>query len=459
MADAAARTMPSTGVQETAERRLPTTLLQSIAIRFAVSGVNALTGIITARALHPTGRGELAALVLWPVLLAGMTTLGVPNALIYHVRSDPSRTAGLVWCALLISLATGALATVLGWYVVPLWLGQQHPDITTAAQYCLLATVVSSVTLMGRAAWEAKGQFGRSNLSQLVVPLAILIALIPQVRLGTLTPTTAAATYLLAGVPVVIWMLVSVSRAYGPILRGTSGLWGRLLHYGSRCYGVDLSGWLALYLDQALVVGLLRPDAMGIYVVALSLSRVLYAVHGSLAMMVFPKVVGLEIGELVEAIARSARLGAMAAGGMGLAVIGVGPILLHWLYGPAYDPAGPLLPIFVGEVVCAGIAHVLLQGLLAAGRPGVATLVQISGVALSIPLFLLLVPAFGVVGAALALLASTTLRVVLAMVSYPPFVHAPIPRVWIGPGDLADLAAYRGALIQAVTRLRAGAAK
>ena len=440
-------------------RPLPVTLIQSIAIRFAVSGLNALTGIITARVLHPTGRGQLAALVLWPVLFAGMTTLGIPNALIYHVRRDPERTAGLVWSGLILSVATGLAATIIGWYLVPLWLGQHHADIVTAAQFCLLATVLSSMTLTGRAAWEAQGQFGRSNLSQLFGPLTTLIALLGLVQFGTLTPRTAAATYLLAGLPVVVWMLASLGRSCRPVLDGFRGQWQRLVHYGSRCYGVDLSGWLALYLDQALVVGLLRPDAMGIYVVALSLSRVLYAVHGSLAMMAFPKVVGLAPAALIDAIGRSARLGALAAAALGLLLIGVGPLLLHWVYGPAFDPAAPLLPIFVCEVVLAGIAHVLLQGLLASGRPGVATWVQVSGVALSIPLFLVLVPSFGVVGAAVALLSSTVLRVILALMAFPRFVGAPVPRVWIGPGDVADLAAYRDALVQAATRLRMGGAK
>lgn len=458
MADVAAPVMPSTHVTEGAARPLPTTLIQSIVIRFGVSGINALTGIITARVLNPGGRGELAALILWPLLLSGVTTFGVPSALIYHVRREPARTTELVWAALTLSLITGVLATLAGWFLVPLWLQQHHAAIIGTAQLCLLTTVVCALTLTGRAAWEARGAFALSNLSQLIGPVIILGCLPLLAAAGTLTPATAAATYLLSGVPVVVWIAVSLSRMYRPAWPRTGQPWSRLLHYGYRSYGVDLSGWLAQYLDQALVVGLLMPEAMGIYVVALSLSRVLLAVHGSLAMMVFPQVVGFEPASLVESVARSARLGAMAAGTIGVAVVMAGPTLLRWLYGHAYEPAGQLLPMLVLEVIVAGVVYVLMQGLLAAGRPGIATLVQITGLALSVPLFLVLGPAMGAAGAAIALLASSSFRLVLALAAYKATLGA-FPRVWIGPSDFADLAIYRDAVLQSVGRLRIGAAK
>jgi O-antigen/teichoic acid export membrane protein len=437
-------------------RALPITLLQSIAVRFGAVFLNALTGIVTARTLNPTGRGELAALVLWPVLFAGLTTLGLPSALVYHLRSTPRRTASLVGAGLLLAVATGAIGTLIGWFLVPLWLGQHAEHITTAAQYCLLFTVVTSLSLAGRAVWEARGRFDLSNRSQLVAPLVILAALIPQAWLGVLTPRTAAFTYVLAGLPVLAWILVSLVRTCHPTWRGAGEAWQSLTHYGVRSYGVDLCGMLAVYVDQALVVGLLDPAAMGVYVVALSLSRVINAVHASVAMVAFPRAVGLETDNLTRSIARSARLGALVTGVLGIGVVVVGPTLVRWVYGEAYGSAGYLLPLLVCEVVLTGIVQVLLQGFMAAGRPGIATLVQIGGLGLSIPPFLVLVPAFGAMGAAAALLASTSIRLVLALACYRLFLGVATPRVWVGWRDVADLAAYRGAVLSSFARLGVG---
>ena len=40
-------------------------VVQSLVIKLLVVAINTTTGIITARALQPEGRGELAALILW----------------------------------------------------------------------------------------------------------------------------------------------------------------------------------------------------------------------------------------------------------------------------------------------------------------------------------------------------------------------------------------------------------
>ena len=220
-----------------------------------------------------------------------------------------------------------------------------------------------------------------------------------------LTPVSAAAVYVLAGLPSLVWILGSLAAQCRPTLGGGRRLWGRLSHYGFRSYGVDLCGILAVYLDQALVVGLLSASSMGIYAVALSLSRVISAIHASVAMIVFPRVVGLAPEAMVAAVGRSARVGTIASTIVGLAVVAAGPALLGVVVRRVVrPPAGVILPILVAEAIVAGLAQVLLQGFLAAGRPGVATMVLGLGLAGSVPLFLVLVPAFGVVGASIALL-------------------------------------------------------
>ena len=42
-------------------------VMQSMAGRILFVLINAATGAVTARALHPSGRGELAALGVWPI--------------------------------------------------------------------------------------------------------------------------------------------------------------------------------------------------------------------------------------------------------------------------------------------------------------------------------------------------------------------------------------------------------
>lgn len=445
---------------EAAPRALPGTLLRSVVFKFGIYGVNALTGIVTARALHPAGRGELVAMTLWPILLAGVSTVGLPSAIVYHTRKTPDRAPVLIGCALVMSAAAGAVATVIGWLVVPLWLRDQPAAVVDTARFCIVATTaIYAQTLVTRAVWEARGLLDRSHLLQLISPVLTLAALVPQAAAGMLTSRAAAYTYILAGVPAVVWSLTSIIRHYRPTIRGAGATWRRLVHFGARSYGVDVSATLSIYLDQALVVGLLRPEAMGLYVVALNLSRILNAVQGSVALMAFPRLVGVARETLRSTIARSARLSAIVSGALGLLVVVFGTALVQFLYGPSFESAGRLLPLLVAEVVTAGVAQVLLQGFLASGRPGVATLIQVSTLAVSVPIFLVLVPAYGAWGAAAGLLTTTVIRLALTLAAYPVFLSVPAPRVWLGAADLADLAAYRGAARQFVSQFGAGGAK
>ncbi|MGH9161504.1 MAG: lipopolysaccharide biosynthesis protein [Vicinamibacteraceae bacterium] len=437
-----------------ATRPLSMIALRCIASRFTWIGLNTVTGILAARALQPQGRGELAAMILWPTLVGGVTAFGLPKALIYHVRRDSKQAARLAGSAALMSFLITLIGAAVVWHIIPIWLRSQPAHIVFAAQLCVLMAPVYSLSTLGQAAWEANGHFGRSNLSQLLPPCLIIVGLGVQIWLGVLTPASAAATYVLAGVPAFIWMLASIGRDYRPTLRGASRVWRSLLHYGTRSFGGGLAGILSIYLDQVLVVGLVGAASMGIYAVAINLARVVDAANTSVATIMFPKVVGLEPRQIAREVARSARLGSIAGILIAAAVLVAGPFLLRWLYGPAFVPAIQILPILVCRIIVVGFAHMLLQAFSAAGRPGITTAIQLSTVAVSIPLTLTLVPWLGLVGAALSLLIAASVRLLLTLVGYRMILHVPLPRLWINGEDLVALARYRSELVSSVLRMR-----
>lgn len=61
-------------------------VVQIFASNVFILGLNVLTGIIIARFLGPEGRGEQAAMIMWPRFLAYSLTLGIPAALVYYMK-------------------------------------------------------------------------------------------------------------------------------------------------------------------------------------------------------------------------------------------------------------------------------------------------------------------------------------------------------------------------------------
>ena len=73
-----------------------------------------LGGIVLARALGPTMRGEYAAITAWFGVTCIVGDLGQPAALCFYVARDPSRAREYVATSRTMMLTTGTLAVIVG---------------------------------------------------------------------------------------------------------------------------------------------------------------------------------------------------------------------------------------------------------------------------------------------------------------------------------------------------------
>jgi O-antigen/teichoic acid export membrane protein len=409
---------------------------QSIASKVLILGLQAGTGILTARELRPWGRGELAAMILWPLLVASVTTLGVPSSLIYFLRHRPEEKNRLITNGFLMAACLGFAAATITTAVLPLCLRQYSPSIVRAAEWFLITVPICSLTLAGRAVLEASHDFFGSNAIQILTPFATLIGLLAFLGFHHFTPYTAAISYIAASIPAFWLMAQRVHRVYsGPTLPQTP-VAKLILGYGIRSFGIDVLGTLALYVDQVLVIGLLSPGAMGSYVVVLSLSRMLNLFQNSVVMVLFPKAAGRPVRQVVDMTGDSVRIGTLITALCGVMVCLTGPTLLRILYGSEYVAAAGAMRILVVEAVLSGAVYILAQAFMALDRPGVVTVLQAIGLSLSIPLMLLLIPRFGIYGAAVSLLISTVARLLFVYAAFGFFLKTKPPSLIPAASDV-----------------------
>jgi O-antigen/teichoic acid export membrane protein len=413
---------------------------QSIGAKFFLIAINAATGILSARALQPSGRGELAAMILWPVFLANALTFGLPSALTFRLRTSPERRSELLGASLFLAGLAGIIGAIAGAAFMHSWMPQYSPRVIFFARLFLFNTPLSAMLLVGRAALESKGDFAASNKLFIASPAQTLVCLLILWRMGTLTPVSAAFAYVPTGIAPFVWMLHRLWRAFRPSLRSLADSARTLFAYGIRSYGIDLCGTMSFYVDQALVVRMLEPKMMGTYVVALSLSRMLNAFHASVVMVLFPTAVSRSPQAVREMTSRAARMSTLLTALAAIAVAFFGPYLLALLYGKEYGGATSVLRILVLEAVLSGATLVLSQAFMALGRPGVITTLQVTGLLLTLPLMLIFVPSMGIVGAGFALFISTTARLLFVLASYPIFLKMRIPSVFPKVEDLRFMA-------------------
>lgn len=95
-------------------RSVPQTAGFNVAALVAVG----LGGVIIARALGPTVRGEYAALTTWFGLSLIVGDMGHPAVLCFYVSSDPKRARQYVATSRALTMSTGLPGTALVWLLV-----------------------------------------------------------------------------------------------------------------------------------------------------------------------------------------------------------------------------------------------------------------------------------------------------------------------------------------------------
>src|SRR5262245_4948224 len=414
---------------------------QTILTSAAIMTINVATGILTARYLGPDGRGEQAAMAVWPQLFAFCFSVGMAQTIIFKVNHDRSHASDFVVPALLVSAIAGTAAGLVGVAIIPHWLGHYGRETIWFAQLMMVATPLSAIYYVGSAGVQAAGRFCWYNILLLIPPVLTLLALLLLVASGELWPKTSTLAYILPVVPALTCALVFIFRIYRPVFVVRSHIVRKLLSYGMRVWGIDLLVTLSRQVDRAILIGLLSAADLGAYVVAQSIASILYIIPNSVCAVLYPRAAGRSPEEIIATSGFAIRICAIVVG-LGAMVVGVcAPFLLTILYGPAFAEAVVPFRILAADAVLTAINILSVQVFMAAGRPGLVAILQAVGLAAYIPLAFVLVPHYGLNGAAVAWLASSVLRLVSIFCCFPLVLNArppwPIPR----RSDIAELRA------------------
>ena len=418
------------------------TLTTSV-VNLLVLCLNLGTGLLTAKFLGPQGRGELAAIILWPQFLASLITLGIPQATTFTMVRHPEDQRAIVGASLLMSVGTGLLAIVVGIVLIPIWLTQYDAGVVGLAQTVMALSPIILFMWSVNACLQAHGLFALYNRNLYLQPALALAGLVALAATGHFTPQTAALATMLAPLPVFVANLVWLCRYQHPRLTDLAANTRRLLRYGLRSCGIQILGTLALQFDSIFVLGALNPAAVGLYMVARSAAKPTILFSNALNTVLFPKASALSRLEAVELAALGTRIGVVVAAAITIPLALVGPYLIGLLYGRAFLEAAQPFQLLVFEGAVSAVAATLAQAFMTVGRPGVVASLQLISFLAGTALLMILVPIHGIYGAATALLIGTIIRLVVTLLCFPMVLGISMPRLWLSVDDLKVLLRVR----------------
>lgn len=357
--------------------------------------------VALARWLGPSGRGLLALMTYATELVVAGAAFGFTYAVVYFVsRRDPPRGA-ILGNSLLLS---GVLAVVFipGFALLSGPIAHLLSHGRGAGDWWLVGPVVVITFLDWCIHNQLLGKllFGRLNVLLVVSRLATVAGIVLFVGVagwgvdGGLLSSMAASIVIIAGTLYAI-------RDVRPTV--DLKLMREMFVYGAR---VSV-GWifqLANYRADVFVLQAYVPlAAVGEYVVAVLVAELALTFGGALGTSVTTLVARYE-GEEAQprTIADSMRHGVILTGAVIVVLAVVGKFLIELAFGHAYLPAVTPMYILLPGMMFVGLGGVVTANLRGIGRPGRSSIIAGVTVVITLALDFILIPRYGVNGAAAA---------------------------------------------------------
>lgn len=416
-------------------------VLQSFATTGAIQVLGLLNAVLLARLLGPEGRGELALVLLYPVLALGLVGLALNDAVVYRAaRGVPP--GNLAPSALLLALLAGVGVAAAGVAATP-WLLAGHADAVrqSGALYFLMVPAGLAALHVG-AVFQGRLEYGVWNAVRGTTTL-VTVAGVAGLALAGLAEVETVTLAYLGGFCASAALALALARRQGwlPAPPDRAEL-GQLLRFALPLQAGVVVQLVNERLDQLLIAHLLTPTDLGLYVAAMAIAVIPSIPAATLANVAYPRIAGVadaaDRGPVVE---RYLRLAVALAGLMALALLAVGMPLVTALYGPAFVAAVEILEWYAAGAVALAARAVLAQAVKASGRPGLATAAELAGLAVNVALLVLLLPRVGVVGAAMAYAGmQATALAVLAVAAVRVAGFRPLRLLRDTPREVADQA-------------------
>ncbi|MDH0301897.1 MULTISPECIES: oligosaccharide flippase family protein [unclassified Pseudomonas] len=416
-------------------------LALSMGTKLAMIALRLLRNVLLARILGPSERGLFALLSTLPDLISAATSGGLNSAVGYQAAKQ--RDMGLLLTQVLVyGCLLAGLLTLLCVFLVR----EFGADLEVTVQLGLLAwllllavpmTVLKSGLLTLHNASGGVGAFNALRLAESLAPLLLFLGLYWMWRDAALE---AALISWLCGIALVLVLGLWWLRRQHPLaLRWDRGGQRELLSYSAKSHPDLLFQQLILRSDYLFIGAMLGSTALGHYAMASAAAELLLIVPEAVTTPLMKRLLQQDAGmEKITPLALRLTATVMLGACLGMALIG--QWLIVTLFGAEYAPAYPALLALLPGLLGLCYASILRLDLLGKNRPGTVSLLMGVGAALNLVLNILLIPTWGIVGAAAASSIAYLAVTVAMLVLYCRLSGVPLGQTLIIlPADLAPL--------------------
>jgi O-antigen/teichoic acid export membrane protein len=387
-----------------------------------------LYGMITARALGPSGKGILGVLLGAYQIVVTILSLRVERAVVYYSAAEPDAISRTVTAALVLGFS--ALIVFLPLYsfipesVKHYFFGGVSPDFV-AVGMLYMPSIFLSLTIQALLAGQRK--FGsRLTFLSIVygvrVVMAFTMLILMEVSLMEFIVLSAVTEFLLYGS---LLVYLFVHNTWALHLK-----WNHLrsmIRYSMANFLGALAELIIISLPLFVLSVVRGSTEAGLFVVATMMSTTLAYLANAIKVVVLPYAAASSSSVDETRILRVLLLIETV---MAVGLVAVGRYVLIFLYGSQFEgsffPAVLLIPGVIG----ATYYGVLIASIQGRGRPGLASLAALLGGCCAVGVSLTFIPKFGIDGAAIASTVANLASALAAIAIYWHLTRSPVGRLF-----------------------------
>lgn len=384
-------------------------------------GINALglaNAILLSHWLGPVGRGEIAAAMLWPMLLAYLSSMGIISASAYFAAAEGSRLQSIFSNAMALALIQSAIALAAGYLALPYLLHSQSANVIATARLYLLVIPITLTTQYGTSILQGRMHMTAFNWLRTIIPIGYLAGTVTLQMSGRLLLLNIVILHL--GLNAAMWlgaMVVLFRSELRPAFQPNAEIAKDMLKYGGKVQVGNVFGLANQSLDQVLMAAWLPPAYLGLYVAAVSSASLTQVFSQAVQMVSSPSITQRKsISERAAVLQGVFRRYWLLSFLVAIAISATMPLAIPVVFGVGFRPAIWPAEVLLLGMFLAGAREVLAGGAQALGNPWLGSKAHMGSLGVTVLLLYLLLPRLGIMGAAIATAAAcaTQLLIVVA---------------------------------------------
>lgn len=377
-------------------------ILHTFFAQTAGFGVNLACGILIARYLGPTGRGDWAAITSTISIIATFSYFAAGYAIVYLRSSRNFTRHELFRASLVISVIGTVICLGMALIFSRLLSHGAERSFTLALLVYGLGQFFTNLGTFISMIYLADKEFGRANVMGLLPRVSVLLGyglllFFRQFTLLSIVLVNVAASAAL------MWLVLTWFRsAFAESAANWRSALGEMVKYGLKVWLGLLAQSVTMRADQVIMASLLPRSVLGLYAVSVTVAELVGFFAGAAGFVVGPTTAALEGPELSRMVGRSFRMTCALVCSASFVLYLMGPVLIHVFYGAKYDAAVISFRWLVVASIPMSLFSLSKDVLVSRGQASLNMWMQFLGAAVTVACCFILIKLYGLAGAGIA---------------------------------------------------------